>query len=274
MVDGFAPFREEALRQGIPLPDVERWIATARPCATLAPTGDGPVAARFGGPALLPADAPDPWFPLVATIDCAALPPDATDLPLPSDGHLLLFAFPDVSGPDDAGSGGTAAYVPAGTAVEERARNPYFHGEVPDYRRITAAYPEGPLRASVNWSLPYHGGVEIPEPPYLAPLPGHPHSERLRDVWLEVSGEIAGDGPLQVGGYALEESLEADPVPPSPPDARWTGTGDEQDEWALLADWYVDIPGREGAAVHWVVRRADLAVQRFDRVFAGLAWNP
>ncbi|MGH1551513.1 hypothetical protein ACRAWF_02865 [Streptomyces sp. L7] len=74
LINRLEPFRAEALRRGIPLQDVEGWIAAARPCATLVTRGDGPVVGRFGGPLLLPADAPDPWFPLPATLDCAALP--------------------------------------------------------------------------------------------------------------------------------------------------------------------------------------------------------
>ncbi len=50
---------------------------------------------RLGGPLMLPADAPDPWCKLAATVDLAALPAGATDLDLPVDGHLLLFADPD-----------------------------------------------------------------------------------------------------------------------------------------------------------------------------------
>ncbi|MGW1025411.1 hypothetical protein ACWD4J_17175 [Streptomyces sp. NPDC002577] len=56
---------------------------------------------RFGGRLLLPADTPDPAHPFVASIDLAALPADATDLPLPPDGRLLLFAFPETEGDDE-----------------------------------------------------------------------------------------------------------------------------------------------------------------------------
>ncbi|MDU0294072.1 hypothetical protein, partial [Saccharothrix longispora] len=57
--DRLGPFRDEALARGIPADDVERWSTLARPCATLTAHGDGPVVGRFGGPLLLPADAPD-----------------------------------------------------------------------------------------------------------------------------------------------------------------------------------------------------------------------
>ncbi|WP_208630183.1 hypothetical protein, partial [Amycolatopsis kentuckyensis] len=78
-----ASFRDLAAAQGFPAEDVERWAALARPCARLAPDGDGPVAGRFGGPLLLSADVPDPAHPYVATLDFSALPAGVTDLPLP-----------------------------------------------------------------------------------------------------------------------------------------------------------------------------------------------
>src|SRR3954447_23922051 len=92
ILDGF---RGAALARDIPEADVERWMGLVRPCALLTTDGDGPVVGTFGGPIMLPADAEKPWFPLVATIDCAALPPEATDLPLPPDGKLLFFGYPD-----------------------------------------------------------------------------------------------------------------------------------------------------------------------------------
>ncbi|MCQ0014811.1 DUF1963 domain-containing protein [Actinomadura madurae] len=121
-------FRSEALGRGIPSADVERWLGLARPCADLSPEEDGPVVGRLGGPVLLPPDVPVPAddftsmgrsyqmpYHLIADVDLAALPADATDLPMPPDGRLLLFAIPGLDG-----ATGAAVYVPAGTAVEER----------------------------------------------------------------------------------------------------------------------------------------------------------
>ena len=82
--------RSEALARRIPEPEVERWMELVRPSALLTLDGDGPVVGRFGGPIMLPADVETQKYPLVATIDCAALPREATDLPLPSDGRLLF----------------------------------------------------------------------------------------------------------------------------------------------------------------------------------------
>src|SRR6185437_12684869 len=108
-----------------------------------------------------------------ATIDCAALPADATDLPLPADGRLLLFGFPDSDGNDS--SMGEVVHVPAGAAVTERVTYP------PDYpldvnAEIYQELPQGDLRLTADVSLPFVGMVELKEPPWSASLPGHPHS--------------------------------------------------------------------------------------------------
>ncbi|MFD0431623.1 hypothetical protein ACFQ60_43730 [Streptomyces zhihengii] len=58
MIEKLDRVREKALARGVPSADVERWLAAARPCVTLAPDIDGPVVGRLGGPVLLPADAP------------------------------------------------------------------------------------------------------------------------------------------------------------------------------------------------------------------------
>ncbi|MFD3537463.1 hypothetical protein [Streptomyces sp. NPDC058664] len=70
--------------------------------------------ARVGGDPVLPHGVPRPSDPFVASADLAAFPPAVTGLPLPADGHLLLF-----SGTDVHGIGGQVSdavlYVPAGT---------------------------------------------------------------------------------------------------------------------------------------------------------------
>lgn len=283
MLDELNQFREQALLRDIPSADVERWTATARPCAALAPDGDGPVVGRFGGPLMLPVDAPDPSFPLVASIDCAALPRVATDLPLPPDGQLLLFAFPDID--EYPASMGQVVHVPAGTAVGEREKNPRFYVDIPEYRDICEAYPQDHLRLTAAVSLPYHCWIEAPEPPVVRPLPGHPYSEELRDVWLDMDGGTAGGRRLQIGGYASEECTDLDPVETAAEiaaEAEKVGdrAADAESEspaagdWVLLADWDPGIRGREGSTVHWAIRRDDLAARRFDRAHVTVFWNP
>ncbi|WP_461067665.1 DUF1963 domain-containing protein [Streptomyces pseudoechinosporeus] len=282
MRDRLSPFRDKAIARGIPADDVERWLATARPCATLTRDGDGPVVGQFGGPLLLPADTPDPAHPFVASIDLAALPADATDLPLPPDGHLLLFAFPETA--DDPETMGSVVYVPVGSAVAERDRHAWNSFDFEDDEAMFEAFPQGPLRATTSVSLPYHQAVELLGTPGSGPLPGHPRSEELVAVWESTHDDIAPEGPLQIGGYADEEAVYTDPVAVAVSRAmkaaeagRWDGpvSGDVSD-WVLLADWHagMDVQGWESATVHWVIQREDLAARRFDRAFTSVFWNP
>jgi Domain of unknown function (DUF1963) len=266
MLDRLNPFRDEALKRGIPSADVERWItATARPCATLSPDGDGPVVGQFGGSLALPAGVPDPFYPLLATIDCAAIPGEATDIPLPPDGRLLLFGYPDLDLPLWPG-GGSVVYIPSGAAVEEREEDPQFR-EDPERQEIRDQYPQGQLRLTINVSLPYYGCMQLSEPPYQRPLPGHPHSEELCAVWMDTVDRIASGGPLQIGGYATDEyDGESDPL--------LSSAAENPEGWVLLADWYTAIEGREGATVHWGIRREDVAARRFDQARASVFWNP
>jgi hypothetical protein len=282
MWDRLSPFRDKAIARGIPADDVERWLATARPCATLTRDGDGPVVGRFGGPLLLPAGTPDPAHPFVASIDLAALPADATDLPLPPDGHLLLFAFPETA--DDYESMGSVVYVPVGSAVAERDEHAWNSFDFADEKAMFEAFPQGPLRATTDVSLPYHHAVELPGEPGSGPLPGHPRSEELVEVWESTRDDIAPEGPLQIGGYADEEAVYTDPVAGAVSRAvkaaeagRWDGpVSDDVSDWVLLADWHagMDVQGWESATVHWVIQREDLAARRFDRAFTGVFWNP
>ncbi|MER5476821.1 DUF1963 domain-containing protein [Streptomyces sp. NPDC002734] len=278
------PFRDEALAQGIPAEDVERWLTLARPCVNLTPAKEGPepVVGRFGGPLLLPVGVPTPKYPFVASIDLAALPADATDLPLPPDGHLLFFSWPE---PDHRHSAGQVVYVPAGATVDERDKQESWNsGDVDDHRRMFASYPQGPLRASFHPSLPYHTHVTLPGGQDIAHVPGHSRAEELVEVWDKTWNDIVPEGTLQIGGYSNEEVVHLNPVE----DAVWaavraveSGGWDgpasaDPADWVLLADWFAgeDVVGWEGSTVHWVIQREDLTARRLDRAFANVSWNP
>jgi hypothetical protein len=187
--------RAEALDRDIPAADVDSWLKLVRPCALLTQGGDGTVVGRFGGPVLLPADAEDPTYPLLATIDCAALPAEVTDLPLPSDGKLLFFGFPEEDGM------GEVVYVPEGVAVEEREKYPpHFTPTEEEYAAVYRELPEGELRLTPDISLPFVGTVELQEAPWSGPLPGHPRSGELAGVWADQWG----GAPLLIGGYGTD----------------------------------------------------------------------
>jgi hypothetical protein len=270
MLERLNPFRDEARKQGIPAADAERWIsAAARPCATLSPDGDGPVVGRFGGPLLLPPEMPDPYYPFLASVDCAALPREATDLPLPPDGHLLLFAF--AADEYGLGGGGQAAYVPSGTRAAGRAEKhkatEFNDQETQEQvRDILDQYPRGDLRLTINVSLPSYGDSDVPDYFCGSLLREHPRAGELARVWHDVRGRVADRGPLQLGGYPTDEYGGDGFVRES--------SGENKDEWVLLADWHTAIEGVEGLTIHWPVRWPDLAARRFDQVDATVFWNP
>ena len=270
-------FRAMAAAQGLSADSVAQWSALARPCVRLAQGGDGPTVGRFGGPLLLPADVPDPAHPFVASIDFAALPGEATGLPLPPDGHLLLFAFPE----DDSchADVGSAVYVPAGTAVSERDKHFSWWSTVDEYREMIERFPQGPLRAAPGVSLPRYCESDLPEDLWDAAWP--PYSPGLLESWRRTG--ISTWGTIQIGGHATEEPVgDYDPVEGVVEDVLRAAEAGEVDgvvskdvaDWVLLADWHTDIEDWEGATVHWAVQREDLAARRFDRVFATRFWNP
>ncbi|WP_328424227.1 hypothetical protein OG470_13500 [Micromonospora sp. NBC_00389] len=182
----------EALSRDIPADDVERWLGLTRPCALLTQEGDGPVVGVVRGPVMLPADAKDPDYPLIATIDCAAVPADVTDLPLPTDGQLLLFGWPEEHG------WGEVRYVPAGVAVEEREQYPPgFPPDEPENAEVYAELPQGDLHLTVDISLP--SVPTVPGPPWSAPQPRNPQFEALTRVWRDVLTDVP-DGMFSYGG--------------------------------------------------------------------------
>ncbi|SEG78053.1 protein of unknown function [Thermomonospora echinospora] len=279
MLDKLRRFRETALAEGIPPDDIERWVEMARPCAILKHKGDGPVVGRLGGPLMLPADAPDPWCKLAATIDLAALPEAVTDLPLPSDGQLLLFANPDPEMIDE-GNLGSALFIPPGTPVQERQvdLDPEWISE-PHEREFL----EGLLYLEADVSLPYHSNVRDLGLPAGSKSPAaHPHAYELLDVWMEIQ-HGSGYLGLQLGGYAEDEYREGDPSMAAGREAaRAEARGElpisEADvdprDWVCLAQWLHGITGLEMALYSWSIARQDLAARRFDRVYATMTWNP
>jgi hypothetical protein len=261
--------RAEALERDIPPDDVERWLGIARPCALLTDGGDGPVVGRFGGPVLLPDDADDPRFPLLASVD-------VTDLPLPSDGRLLFFGYPDL---DDYPSMGDVVYVPAGAVVGERAQYPpLYPADHPECVQIYRDLAQGDMHLTADISLPAVGTVELSEPPWSAPLPGHPQSEDLAEVWADQWG----GAPLLVGGYGTDFNggdpldavvyfaVEAEKAGHRPGPGK---TSPDVADWVLLAECQVSRPGA-GAGIFWGIQRDDLIARRFDRTHVAVDWNP
>jgi hypothetical protein len=265
-------FREKALAHDIPTADVERWLGTVRRCATLSPQANGPIVGRLGGPLMLPPDVLDPEYPLFASFDLAALRQDATDLPLPPDGRLLLFGCPEAGSWGSECPLGSAVYIPAGTTVEERWLD---FSEYGDSGYQEASELQGELRLRYDISLPDHDDI--------IDTVEHPYAAELREVWGEVRGEglkVIDWDRLQIGGYATDCSL-GDPVTSS---AVWaarterdglrpgSGEATRPEDWVLLAEWHPPIYGWEDATYYWSIRRQDVAARRFDRAYVSVHW--
>ena len=264
-------FREKALDLGVPAGDVDRWLGLARPKLRTARDGSGPVHGRLGSPLMLPPDVPTPgmlWddddpddvyeHQLIVTIDLSAIAPGDTDLPLPADGHLLLFANIEL---DDFSLPGGAVYVPAGAPVEARETKL-------DYEPYEYDSPEDldeELRRTGELRLV--PGVGLPSCPVnKRTLNRHPYAETLQEAWSEQSDE---GGKWQIGGYAADFDGYGDPAPASGglmEAGRGPGTEDE----VLLTQW-IGVPM---GILYWTITRQDLEERRFDRVSAWMYSNP
>ncbi|MDW5328913.1 DUF1963 domain-containing protein [Plantactinospora sp. KLBMP9567] len=264
-------------------------MGLARPCAVLSSKVDGPVVGRGGGPVMLPPDVPLLWSSeepeyLIATLDLAALPEDATGLSLPPDGHLLLFAVVDLGEAD--GLCGHVVYVPAGTVVEARELD-YSDSDSSLYAFSTSEdllaelRDLGELRLKYDVSLPDH---DFFPDDVIVDRAEHPHANELREAWREVERddeESSGWPPLRIGGYASEQDGWGDPVTQSTQTlAHLDELGIEggpvfeerprPDDWVLLAQW----DGIPMGSMYWSITKQDMAARRFDRPLVKLWANP
>ncbi|MGV9755763.1 DUF1963 domain-containing protein [Streptomyces tricolor] len=261
IVDRLNRFRAEAASRGLPAKEVEEWIRVALPAVYMAEGGDGPLVARVGGDPLLPHGAPEPSDPFVASVDLAALPPGATSLPLPADGHLLFFSGTDVHGKEgpvpDA-----VLYVPAGTPtmpspLEHSRREPYRPRELRTvWHQSSAQMPE-------SFALDRWGDFPEDEQFELA--------DELCGAWEDVGG-YRPSWTLQIGGHPVSPQNDPvhyarDPEEAGPSGQSGTAHGEGAD-WALLATWRCgdDVTELDSGVAHWVIRHRDLAARRFDRV--------
>ncbi|NYI07842.1 DUF1963 domain-containing protein [Allostreptomyces psammosilenae] len=257
MADRLSRFRAEAASRDLPPDEVELWIRAALPAVFMAEGGDGPPVARVGGDPMLPEGVPEPRWPFAASVDLAALPPGGTDLPLPTDGHLLFFAAPEVGGlsgvvPD------AVMYVPAGTPTVRRPlerswREPY------QPRQLQTLWHQPCPPMDDSFAMDTWGDDPDDEQYELA--------DELGNAWTRVGGHRP-PWVLQIGGHAA--SPQFDPVHYARDSVTEEGEdgGEGVDDWALLASWRCgeDVTELDSGVVHWVIRRRDLAARRFDRV--------
>ncbi|WP_423464716.1 DUF1963 domain-containing protein [Promicromonospora sp. MS192] len=261
-------FREQAIDRGVPAADVDRWLGLARPTLRTAPDGDGPAVGRLGTPLMLPPDVPTPAtvygpdrsdeYQLIVTLDLAAIPPGATDLPLPPGGHVLLFANVEL---DDVVLPGGAVYVPAGAPVEAREAAPDYE----PYEFDSPADLDATLRRTGDLRLV--PGVSLPTCPLDAEsVAGHPWASVLQEVWSEQSD---GGGEWQLGGHAYDFDGYGDPARASAHESSGEHRSRPED-WVVLAQW-IGVPM---GVLYWTITRQDLEAERFDRVLVQMYANP
>ncbi|MFG2196085.1 DUF1963 domain-containing protein [Streptomyces sp. NPDC048639] len=262
--------------QHLPSDLAEKWIGQLRPGIALEEgTEAGPVVGYLGG---LPKLADDMEWPvwkhgplsLIASIDCAALPAGALDIPLPESGTLLFFCFGHGGDNDtsdkyvgvdvedrETWDGARVLYVPAGVPTAER-ETPL--GLEPHIRR--------PLSARETTTAPDLWHVCLRD----IFAPGQPLASRWETTYPKEFFQAACDlpeenTPHRIGGHAnvcqnpVEEELayhllgrdQAD-------DARLS---EEARGWVLLGHFYGD--GSHDGWLYWLIRPQDLAERRFDR---------
>ncbi|MFI1970454.1 hypothetical protein BLA24_27115 [Streptomyces cinnamoneus] len=280
-------------RTHLPADLAERWTGLLRPAARLLATPEpGPgdvVVGRLGGLPALPENEEWPvWeghgpLSFVASVDCAALPAHALDIPLPTEGTLSFFYFDGQIDDGDAlvwpkdpdtWAGSRVVYVPAGVAVVERAL-PVVDDEDVEFE----AYPEVPLTARVEWTAP-----DAWHPDFLAalrrdghaadPAGGHPEEAQ---AFVEALWDRERRADHLVGGHAnpvqspVDYEIAHAYLGKDGDEVTWSDprVAEEARKWTLLAqidsDDDADMMWGDCGALYWLIRPEDLAALRFDR---------
>jgi hypothetical protein len=243
-----------ALDGGVPESVVEWWLGFARPQLVFGRMDEShrlsgvPVAGQYGGHPLLPADVEWDGFPhFVASIDCAALPRDLPDFPLPHDGSLLFFADkdePEDFTPQEWETRGRVLYVAAGTPTSER-----IPSTPPDWQEHFRE--PFPMFYTQHWSLP---GVED------ATVMFDPEADaRFQEYNLDAyRTEFSLGGIISLGGHCL--AIQDDPCCIG--EDEHLGSRD----WRLLADWTATLSRGVVGCQYWIMPREDMDEPRFDRL--------
>ncbi|MFJ5986254.1 DUF1963 domain-containing protein [Lentzea sp. NPDC092896] len=223
----------------------------ARPCGVHREGGQR--VGHFGGPIMVPDEVDERWFPLVATIDCAAVPPETTDLALPPDGLLLFFSYPEEDGMGDV------VHVPLDAVVRERPLHPDItHDE--DFAEIFQEMQRGEIHLVPALSLPFPGETNDAAEA-LARQWGDPASRFLLGGYgTEFDGRTPAEWAAEVAAWQAKEGPRSD---------RAT----DGEHWVLLAELNIYRPGG-GATMFWAIHRDDLAARRFERAQFVVDWNP
>ncbi|MEU1664266.1 YwqG family protein [Streptomyces sparsogenes] len=257
-------------RTHLPADLADRWTALLRPAAHLRKAGPGdPVVGRLGGLPRLPDGVEWPvWeghgpLAFVAVVDCAALPREALDIPLPEDGLLAFFYYGDedddalVDAADpDTWAGARVLHLPPGSAAAP---------ERPAPAGITP-YPEVDLTVHTALSAPDFDSLALTAAFGEGELP----DAFQRAVWQHQSGVAH-----QIGGHAqsVQTAVEIEVAHGAlgGREVSWEDPRIEKEAqgWVLLAqfdsDEAADMMWGDAGALYWLIRPDDLAAGRFER---------
>lgn len=248
-MDEFQAYRDAARADGVPEHIIDLGLSFARPRIELSAEseGGGNLAGTYGGHPRLPPDIDWDGYPhFFASLDCAALPQDVLDFPLPRDGELLFFADKH-DGEDN--SEGRVIHVPAGTATVER----FFQYDEEEYDPSPYTEPH-PIYARRFWDMPTSYDEVV-----IAADPERSRLYREHDLDDYQQGHEVWRYDLTLGGHAF--SPQDPPLPNTPPDEKG-------EEWLLLAQAQHQLGYfPEFTTVHfWFIRRSDLEEGDFANV--------
>lgn len=248
-MDEYQVYRDTARADGVPEHVIDLGWGFARPRIELSykSDGDGSLAGTYGGHPRLPANIDRDGYPhFVASIDCAALPQDVLDFPLPRDGELLFFA--DKHDEED-NSDGHVIHVPAGTAAVERV----FRYDEEEYDPSPYTEPH-PIYARRSRTIPTSYDEAV-----TAADPERKRLYRENDLGNYQQGHEMWRYDLTLGGHAF--SPQDPPSPNTPPDEKGG-------EWLLLAqDQHHSGYFPEFTVVHfWFILRSDAEEGNFANV--------
>ena len=248
-MDEFQAYRDAARADGVPEHVIDLGLSFARPRIELSAEseGGGSLAGTYGGHPRLPPNIVWDGYPhFFASIDCATLPQDVLDFPLPRDGELLFFSDKH---DDEDNSEGRVIHVPAGTATVERA--PQHKEEEGAPSPCTEPHP---IYARRSWDMPMRYDEAFTD---ADPEKKRLYEKHYLDDYQE--GHEMWRYTLTLGGHAF--SPQDPPFPNTPPD-------ENGGEWLLLAQSQHHLGYfAEFTTVHfWFILRSDAEEGNFANV--------
>ena len=277
-----SPLAEAGRRYFSPA-DAETWIKLLRPGFHLRALADGEEPVGYlGGTPRLPADVEWPvWeghgpLDFIAAFDCARVPTEQLDIPLPESGTLLFFYFDGLgmssvayTDPDSVFNGTRVLYLPADAELTAR--------ESPEG---TSPFPRLDLGGELIATAPDNENAALiaayGDPNDPVGYTDYPTTDPDgTGFWDEVSAFRRDHWPHhRVGGYSLPVQGAVEPegataFHPGKEEEAAAARKELATDLVLLIQ--IDSDSRSGMAwadagrLYWMIRREDLSARRFEK---------